>query len=542
MRVTDDDDDARARRGGRGRRYGGAKSRRARAARASREPRANRGALPLKTPVVASEDTNRRLFDDASPSDARDLSAWFAFADDAIADDAIDDAYWRDEAMRRDATEAWGRANALDWSETTEAARARGYGGDRDRSFTRGAARVNHDVVTYERKKRTRCEGFDAQMWRGVASEGKHMSAWERETARSERRRPARETGGIENLGNSCYIAASLQLLRSMRGFVESVHEVSGDEDGKPLLAALGEFFRSDASELSASGVKREMGRVRDEYGEFDQHDAMEFMTQMLDTIEREMGDDAAHCPSRQNFAWRIEHALSCVSCGERSVMDESMYMLTLQLIIDENESVDALLDRYFIPEKLERKCSCGCLFAISTRQIVSEPKFLLLHLKRFNAVIARGVLRLQKLTASIRLPSKMSLMHAGSAAAEIVVPKSSGDDSDLEHVNNASKSSPDTPGVKRHNTRSVAATRPFDLLAVISHHGNTVELGHFVAHIRERKSKAWKTYDDERVTSYVARDELIFNSLQEFERECYVVAYERDDNENLRQGNAQIF
>lgn len=323
--------------------------------------------MPLKTPVVASEDTNRRLFDDASPSDARDLSAWFAFADDAIADDAIDDAYWRDEAMRRDATEAWGRANALDWSETTEAARARGYGGDRDRSFTRGAARVNHDVVTYERKKRTRCEGFDAQMWRGVASEGKHMSAWERETARSERRRPARETGGIENLGNSCYIAASLQLLRSMRGFVESVHEVSGDEDGKPLLAALGEFFRSDASELSASGVKREMGRVRDEYGEFDQHDAMEFMTQMLDTIEREMGDDAAHCPSRQNFAWRIEHALSCVSCGERSVMDESMYMLTLQLIIDENESVDALLDRYFIPEKLERKCSCGCLFAIST-------------------------------------------------------------------------------------------------------------------------------------------------------------------------------
>ena len=232
MRVTDDDDDARARGGGRGRGYGGAKSRRARAARASREPRANRGALPLKTPVVASEDTNRRLFDDASPSDARDLSAWFALADDAIADDAIDDAYWRDEAMRRDATEAWGRANALDWSETTEAARARGYGGDRDRSFTRGAARVNHDVVTYERKKRTRCEGFDAQMWRGVASEGKHMSAWERETARSERRRPARETGGIENLGNSCYIAASLQLLRSMRGFVESVHEVSGDEDG----------------------------------------------------------------------------------------------------------------------------------------------------------------------------------------------------------------------------------------------------------------------------------------------------------------------
>ena len=68
------------------------------------------------------------------------------------ADDAIDDAYWRDEAMRRDATEAWGRANALDWSETTEAARARGYGGDRDRSFTRGAARVGRGPERAERR------------------------------------------------------------------------------------------------------------------------------------------------------------------------------------------------------------------------------------------------------------------------------------------------------------------------------------------------------------------------------------------------------
>lgn len=41
-------------------------------------------------------------------------------------------------------------------------------------------------------------------------SEGKYMLAWERETARSERRRSARETGGIENLGNLCYIVVFL--------------------------------------------------------------------------------------------------------------------------------------------------------------------------------------------------------------------------------------------------------------------------------------------------------------------------------------------
>lgn len=55
-----------------------------------------------------------------------------------------------------------------------------------------------------------------------------------------------------------------------MCGFVELVYEVFGDEDGKLLFVAFGEFFRLDASELSALGVKCEMGCVWDEYGEFD--------------------------------------------------------------------------------------------------------------------------------------------------------------------------------------------------------------------------------------------------------------------------------
>lgn len=53
---------------------------------------------------------------------------------------------------------------------------------------------------------------------------------------------------------------------------------------------------------------------------------------------------------------------------------------------------------------------------------------------------------------------------------------------------------------------------RLFDLFVVILYYGNMVEFGYFVAYIRERKSKAWKIYDDERVIFYVVCDEFIFN------------------------------
>lgn len=65
-------------------------------------------------------------------SDVCDFSVWFVFVDDVIVDDVIDDVYWCDEVMWCDVMEVWGWVNVFDWFEMIEAARARGYGGDRD--------------------------------------------------------------------------------------------------------------------------------------------------------------------------------------------------------------------------------------------------------------------------------------------------------------------------------------------------------------------------------------------------------------------------
>ena len=75
-----------------------------------------------------------------------------------------------------------------------------------------------------------------------------------------------------------------------------------------------------------------------------------------------------------------------------------------------------------------------------------------------------------------------------------------------------------------------------YALLSVISHFGNSIQTGHYVCHRREDRSSSWRTFDDERVTPYVARNDddgaRALISAQEFERECYVVAYETTTND----------
>ena len=199
--------------------------------------------------------------------------------------------------------------------------RARGFGGAEDADedgashlpFTHRASRTHvgapmiyassrrRDDRTFERKRRLDDWRHAAPMT-GAFGDGENFARWERASAdrcRSLRSARAGSMGGIPNLGNSCYMSSTLQLLRSMKSFVKDVGVAASLE--KPTLSALKDFFESDLDELSAAGVKLAMSHVRDEFGEYDQHDAMEFLTVLLETIENEIGDAAA-CPSRKNF------------------------------------------------------------------------------------------------------------------------------------------------------------------------------------------------------------------------------------------------
>lgn len=343
-------------------------------------------------------------------------------------------------------------------------------------------------------------------------SSGKHMCALER------LRLPTREEKaprgrGIANLGNSCYVSAALQMLRSMKCFVNDITTLS-DENAlvdKPLLRALDEHF-SCVENRSAAGVKREMAKVRDEYGDYEQQDAIEFLLMMLETIEGEIGEEgAARCPSRRNFKFECAHEIRCANaaCSQSSQIEENLYALTVDVMPDDdNVSLDELIMRYFERETIEKRCeTCGHRWASSSRRCDTLPNILLVHIKRFTTEIEDNQVKLKKLRANVRLPGSI---------------KDVGSDADVQ--------SPVTPNV---DGELIARRKSASLLSVVSHIGGDFESGHYIAHVKESPLR-WVTYDDERVTPCIERPSgndasFYMSSPQVFERECVIIAYRKD-------------
>jgi uncharacterized UBP type Zn finger protein len=315
---------------------------------------------------------------------------------------------------------------------------------------------------------------------------------------------------GIENLGNSCYISASLQLLRSMRGFVCDVQALDAEElRNKPLLRALKSHFSSSGKGgRSASDVKSAMAMVREEYGDFAQQDAMEFITVMLEQIEHEMGpENTDRCPSRRNFTWNIEHRIACARCASAAtIITERMYSLTLDVVQNEQASFDMLIRRYFAHETLERTCeTCSHGFATSKRALRSTPRLLLAHVKRFAVSRdRRGKVQLGKIGATIRLPSVLDMSQC---IANVCGDGGAGDDEEA----------------------ASSLSAPMTLLAVINHLGSSLSSGHFLAHVKhETAVRQWSQYDDANVNIYTERA-CNMSTLKEFERECYIIAYTQE-------------
>lgn len=344
-------------------------------------------------------------------------------------------------------------------------------------------------------------------------SSGKHMCALER--LRLPMRAEKAPCGrGIANLGNSCYMSAALQMLRSMKCFVNDIATLS-DENAladKPLLRALDEHF-SCVENRSAAGVKREMAKVRDEYGDtYEQNDAMEFMLMMLETIEGEIGEEgAARCPSRRNFKFECAHEIRCANaaCSQSSRIEENLYALTVDVMPeDDNVSLDELIMRYFERETIEKRCeTCGHRWASSSRRCDALPNILLVHIKRFTTEIEDNQVKLKKLRANIKLPGSI---------------KDVGSDADVQ--------SPVTPNI---DGELIARRKSASLLSVVSHIGSDFESGHYIAHVKESPSR-WVTYDDERVTPCIERPSgndasFYMSSPQVFERECVIIAYRKD-------------
>jgi len=306
---------------------------------------------------------------------------------------------------------------------------------------------------------------------------------------------------GLKNLGNTCYLNSSLQMIFSIPGFMlalkklydnttkkKSQTEGTPEENVMPLTRALLEVawnahiidtYRSTNTEVktavSPKDVKTAMDKLTDKFAGYEQRDAHEFLSDLIDLLHDELlevtENEKDTLPTDEFFRLDVKVCLTCNSCNYTRCKEELYRHLSIEVRETEFWTVNQGLEQFFKPEVRElkcEKCESGTT-ATQTIEVLSRPKALLLHLKRFIVDTSGRTMTLKKNKARIVYAQSISLDQ-------------------LQHHNDATKDEPS-----------------YKLRGLVRHIGNTAFSGHYTANCQRRKpgsveatkTEEWVSFDD---------------------------------------------
>jgi hypothetical protein len=104
-----------------------------------------------------------------------------------------------------------------------------------------------------------------------------------------EQEKPAFRFRGLFNLGNTCYMASSLQMLYTATEFMKQLPGRGGPLTQKVVKLAGELADTSDNKPINPSGVKEAMDHITDKFAGFLQRDAHEFLSDLVDGIHEEL-------------------------------------------------------------------------------------------------------------------------------------------------------------------------------------------------------------------------------------------------------------
>mmetsp|Transcript_27159 Transcript_27159/g.41299 ORF Transcript_27159/g.41299 Transcript_27159/m.41299 type:complete len:767 (-) Transcript_27159:145-2445(-) len=313
---------------------------------------------------------------------------------------------------------------------------------------------------------------------------------------------------GLRNLGNTCYLNASLQLIYTLADFVSSL-----TGHGAKLCQSITSISRSlrNATQASVSPrcLKSAVDAVTDRFLGYEQRDAHEFLSDLIDRVhdelkdevEKEVTSDGAEKTNATDDFFRtdIQVCLKCNSCGYERTMQEMHRHLSIEVdrhekLEDEEEDsrplwkVEDGLKNFFLPTQLEASCE-KCKEGTSvTREnkIVSRPKALILQLKRF---VVRERSQIKRSNSAV--PNNGSEEGKPPAPVEMIISKNKdpvliSEDFDLRDMVEL-----DT---------SLGKDSVYKLSSVVHHHGVTPSSGHYTADAIRTSldgEPEWVSFDD---------------------------------------------
>ena len=288
---------------------------------------------------------------------------------------------------------------------------------------------------------------------------------------------------GFRNLGNTCYINAAVSILTSLAPFVSDAaaafarshcfselvlhandpgarsqlneRQVKGDFLLE-LLRVCKELQADDHGVVNLKALKLAIARWRRIFGGYGQHDCHEFFSAAMELISEELEPRLSRSGSRtsrsdgpsarsdgppsarsdpgvtdRNFGLTITFYLTCRKCGQQGSQAESSRYISLCLpehdddLVDNNIKVTLLdLVHCFLSNTTLPTACPGCSDAtrLAEYKITSLPRFLVVHLKRFqidtrkyreadsSSLFRKSQPTLRKLTSAVPLDMMLDL------------------------------------------------------------------------------------------------------------------------------------
>lgn len=277
---------------------------------------------------------------------------------------------------------------------------------------------------------------------------------------------------GMVNVGNSCYLNATLQALFHVVSFVQcllldNTHKNTCGGQGHCLFCAMSktlDMSRTSYSAFRPQAITSKIEKICGNMRNGQQEDAHEFLTYLLDGMQKSysIGRNSDLDPIQQIFGGDLISTLRCSDCGK--VSENLSPFLDICLDIRNSNSIDEALSSHFDKEILDDyKCeSCGVKSVTKQTSIKRPPKSLCIQLSRFTY---QG-----KFDKKITISTKINL-------SEYVLEESG------------------TP-------------LSYRLASMIIHTGSSAQCGHYTAIALSEDGNYYK-YDDEKVDPMLTEDVL---------------------------------